>query len=76
MTPDPQPQATPVVEQEPVVTYQAVAVVIALALGAVGVVVDPGSVALAIGAVVAVVAQVVAAVKARSKVTPVSNPNL
>jgi len=55
---------------EPVVTYQAIATVLALALGAFGVIVDPGTVATGLLAVVGFVGYVVAAVKARSKVTP------
>lgn len=60
-----------VVATEPVAVYQAGALLLSVALAAVGVVVDPGTVVnFALGAV-AFVGYVVAAVKARSKVTPV-----
>jgi uncharacterized membrane protein len=57
---------------EPVVLYQSVAVVICAALAAFGVVVDPGTVGTALLVVVGLVTNIVAAVKARSKVTPVA----
>lgn len=57
---------------EPVVVYQAIAVVICAALAAFGVVVDPSAVGTAILVVVGLVTSLVAAVKARAKVTPVA----
>lgn len=66
------PSQPTVAQTEPVVLYQSVAVVICAALAAFGVVVDPGTVGTALLVVVGVVTQVVAAVKARSKVTPVA----
>lgn len=64
--------STSVVDTEPVAVYQAGAVVLSAVLAAVGIALDPGTVAnFALGAV-AFVGYVVAAVKARSKVTPVA----
>lgn len=64
--------AKSIVDAEPVAVYQAAAVVLSAVLAAVGIVVDPGTVAnFALGAI-AFVGYVVAAVKARSKVTPVA----
>lgn len=58
--------------QEPVVVYNAVAVIVSVAAALLGFVVDPGAVQGAIAAVVAVAAPVIAAFKARAKVTPVA----
>jgi hypothetical protein len=63
-----------VVEREPVAAYTAIATVVALALGAVGVVVDPGTLVTGALAVVAFGSYLVAAYKARKKVTPVEFP--
>lgn len=71
-----EPVAPTVVEQEPVVVYQSIAVVVSVLAAAFGLVLDPGVVATAIAAVIAVAAPIVAAVKARAKVTPVADPNL
>jgi hypothetical protein len=62
------------VEREPVAAYTAVATVVALVAGAFGVVVDPGTLVTAALAVVAFGSYIVAAVKARQKVTPVEFP--
>ncbi len=68
MSPDP---ATPVTKTEPVLAYQSAAILLSLALAAFGIAVDPSTLAsFALGAV-AFVGYVVAAVKARSKVSPV-----
>jgi hypothetical protein len=75
MTPDPSTEPT-VVEEEPVVIYQSVAVVICAALAAFGVVIDPSAIGTAILVVVGLVTQIVAAVKARQKVTPTEFPKL
>jgi hypothetical protein len=63
-----------VVEQEPVVIYQSIAVVISVVAAIFGIVVDPGVVGTAITAIVAVAAPLVAAFKARQKVTPTEFP--
>lgn len=70
------PAQPTVVDQEPVAAYTAIATVVALAAGAFGVVVDPGVLVTGILAVVAFGSYIVAAVKARRKVTPVSNPQV
>lgn len=62
------------VEAEPVVAYTAVATVVALVLGAFGVVVDPSVLVQGLLAVVAFGGYLVAAFKARSKVTPTEFP--
>lgn len=62
------------VEREPVSIYVAVSTVVCVALAAFGIVVDPNAVATAALVVAGVVSQVVAAVKARQKVTPVEFP--
>lgn len=59
-------------QAEPVVVYQSVAVVICAALAAFGIVIDPSAVGAAILVVVGLVTSLIAAVKARSKVTPVA----
>jgi hypothetical protein len=61
------------VDREPVAVYQAVALVV-VAAGAFGIVLDPSTIATAIAAVIGIVSMVVAAVKARIKVTPVEFP--
>lgn len=58
--------------QEPVVVYNAVGVIVSVVAALLGFVVDPGAVQGAIAAVVAVAAPVIAAFKARAKVTPVA----
>lgn len=63
---------TNLAKTEPVTLYVAIGVVVAAAAGVFGVTVDAGTVGEAISAVVAVVAPLVAALKARSKVTPVA----
>jgi hypothetical protein len=65
----PSDPATP--PAEPVSIYVAASTVVCVALAAFGIVVDPGTVATAALVVAGVVSQVIAAVKARSKVTPV-----
>lgn len=61
----------PVTQTEPVAAYTAIATVVALGAGALGVVVDPGALVTGVLAVVAFGSYIVAAVKARAKVTPV-----
>ena len=63
-----------VVDREPVAVYSAVAIVVAAAAAAFGVVVDPSTIVAALTAVVALVTAVTAAVKARQKVTPTEFP--
>jgi hypothetical protein len=63
-----------VTESEPVVVYTAIGVVVAAALAIFGIVVDPGVVTSVILAVVAFAAPLVAAFKARQKVTPTEFP--
>lgn len=58
--------------QEPVVVYTSIGVVIAAIAGLFGIVVDPGTVANAVLAVIAVASPLIAALKARGKVTPVA----
>lgn len=57
---------------EPVVVYTSIAVVISTVAALFGIVVDPGTLGNAIAAVVAVAAPIIAAFKARAKVTPVA----
>lgn len=59
-------------KSEPVVLYASIGVVVSAAAAAAGLTVDAGAVGDAIAAVVAVAAPLVAAFKARSKVTPVA----
>lgn len=66
------PSQPTVAQAEPVAAYTAVATVVALAAGAFGIVVDPGTLATGALAVVGFGAYIVAAVKARAKVTPVA----
>jgi len=73
MTPVDPTVPAPVTETEPVAAYTAVATVVALAAGAFGVVVDPGTLVTGALAVVAFGSYIVAAVKARKKVTPTVN---
>lgn len=68
-------QTPSVVEKEPVLVYQSVAILVVLIAGFVGVVIDPATVVTVIVSVVALVAAVKAAIKARSKVTPVIEPS-
>lgn len=63
---------TPVSSSEPVVLYTSLAVVVSTVAAVFGIVVDPGTLGNAIAAVVAVAAPIVAAFKARAKVTPVA----
>lgn len=68
MSTDPKPLA----DSEPVALYAAIGVVISAAAATIGLTVDAGAVAQAILGVVAVAAPLVAAFKARKKVTPVA----
>ncbi len=61
----------PLADSEPVALYAAIGVVVSAAAATVGFSVDAGAVGNAILAVVAVAAPLVAAFKARAKVTPV-----
>lgn len=70
MSPEPATATT----AEPVVLYQSVAIVVCAALAAFGVIVDPSVVGTAILVVVGLVTSLVAAFKARAKVTPVATP--
>lgn len=63
---------TPLSDSEPVALYAAIGVVVSAAAAAVGFTVDAGAVGSAIVAVVAVAAPLIAAFKARAKVTPVA----
>lgn len=63
-------------DREPVASYTAIATVVALAAGAVGVTVDPGTLVTGALAVVGFGSYIVAAIKARKKVTPIAFPNL
>lgn len=62
----------PVSQSEPVVVFTSIAVVISVIAATLGIVVDAGTLANAIAAVVAVAAPIIAAFKARAKVTPVA----
>jgi hypothetical protein len=62
------------VDREPIAVYTAVATVVALVAGAFGIVLDPGTVATAIIAIIGFGSYLVAAFKARQKVTPVEFP--
>lgn len=62
------------VDRQPVAVYTAIATLIAVAAGAFGVIVDPGTVATGLLAVVGFGSYIVAAIKARSKVTPTEFP--
>lgn len=62
----------PLSDTEPVALYAAIGVVVSAIAAVVGITVDPGTVANAILAVVAVAAPLIAAFKARKKVTPVA----
>ena len=62
----------PLSKSEPVALYAAIGVVVSAGAAAVGLTVDGNAVGDAILAVVAVAAPLVAAFKARSKVTPVA----
>lgn len=68
MSPTP---AAPITESEPVVAYTAIATVVALIAGTVGVTVDPGTLVTGALAVVSFGGYIVAAIKARARVTPV-----
>jgi hypothetical protein len=72
--PVPVTQEPSAVEREPVAAYTAVATVVALAAGAFGIVVDPGTLVTAALAIVGFGSYLVAAYKARKKVTPVEFP--
>lgn len=65
-----------VTDTEPVAAYTAVATVVALAAGAVGVTVDPSTLVTFALAAVGFGSYIVAAIKARKKVTPVKFPDL
>lgn len=71
MSPDPV-QSDKLTDTEPVVAYQAAATLLALAAGAVGVVVDPSVLVQFVLAAVGFGGYIVAAIKARKKVTPVA----
>lgn len=64
------------VDAEPVASYTAIATVIALAAGAVGVTVDPGTLVTGLLGVIGFGSYIVAAIKARKKVTPLALPKL
>lgn len=72
--PDTVSPAPTAVEREPVASYTAIATVVALAAGAVGITVDPGTLVTGALAVVGFGSYIVAAIKARKKVTPVEFP--
>lgn len=69
-------QAVTLTDTEPVAVYTSVATLVALALAGFGIVVDPSVLVQGGLGVAALVAYIVAAVKARRKVTPVAAPNL
>lgn len=72
MHPDSVQPSDKLTDQEPVVAYQAAATLLALAAGAVGVVLDPSIVVNAVLVIVGFGGYIVAAIKARKKVTPVA----
>lgn len=63
-----------IVEAEPVASYTAIATVVALIAGAIGVTVDPDTLVTGALAVVSFAGYIIAAIKARQKVTPVEFP--
>lgn len=69
-------QPVTVTQSEPVASYTAIATVVALAAGVVGVTVDPSTLVTGALAVVGFGSYIVAAIKARKKVTPIALPNL
>ena len=69
-------QPITVTEAEPVASYTAIATVVALAAGAIGITVDPGTLVTGALAVVGFGGYIVAAIKARKKVTPLALPKL
>jgi uncharacterized protein (DUF697 family) len=73
MSPD-TPTRPSVTAQEPVAVYTAVATLVALVAGLFGVVLDPSVVVQGLLAVVGFGSYIVAAVKARRKVTPLADP--